>query len=790
MVQILIGGERKKKEDVISVLQQAFVDDHTLVNASPKGAQYNLDKLQFVLDWTKCLVLKPPKCRSLSMGDTRWKLGEEKGKSYGPFDPKLKLKGEIIKCLGSEGAEFFKFLGRCIWPDLNTKHAFKMVEDQFVNDMEKVNSTKLKGAAKVWIYQFMVLSRLTWPFLVYPFSITSIEKLESIATSFIKKWYNVNRPLNPSILYLPNTDDICGWNVKSPVVLFKSMQITNQHILKNATDPLTRQITNICRAKAHSIKNNTWQPSVCLDELEEKLDFKTKFGGQTGTTGLGFKRGESSLKHASIKERRQAAVELCKKEEAENRMRELHVLARAGDFLSWDNLTNTQADWNCQLNEMSPDELSFTLNAQALTLPDPSNLVRWGFNKNAICQLCGKKAASAKHILSSCIIALNQHRYTWRHDNVIRAILPDLKGAIARANRSKQPKHVWPVISKSFIKAGTSSTCIPKRKKTPSCRLDSANDWSLTVDLDNTFLWPIKDFPTIERPDIVIVSLSTKNIIWGELTVPQEKRCLISQAIKAARYSKLKAQLMLRDWRVHDFTWEIGTLGFTAQTVTKFFSALTSDKTQVRFMRTRCTAAARRSSFYIWTARHIINWAPPKLFPSHAPIKTQHQQKHQLQQPQQKQNEISTIRKSLIDTSPHKIPPIEEDSNGSASHEISPNDQDFFSEVSNEDIVFFEKKKVEEKNMENIREPSIVVDSANPTLSARDDLSKDDVSIIEKNYVSPTPRLKDFDFSHMKRKNTLAGAFELISAEISMLTEAVKKNSSSALPERSPWKNL
>ena len=77
---------------------------------------------------------------------------------------------------------------------------------------------------------------------------------------------------------------------------------------------------------------------------------------------------------------------------------------------------------------MSEAELSFILNAQAQSLPDPSNLRRW--NCNARCLLCSKPATTAKHSLSHCPVALWKGRYTWRHDNVLLAMTPDLHDLI------------------------------------------------------------------------------------------------------------------------------------------------------------------------------------------------------------------------------------------------------------------------------------------------------------------------------------------------------------------------
>ena len=153
------------------------------------------------------------------------------------------------------------------------------------------------------------------------------------------------------------------------------MQITSQHILKHSRDPLTRAAAQASRDKARLSKSRKWEPGLALEHFEERLSFQMRFGGQSGTQGLGLK---PSLKNSSLKEKRQAISALCKAEEADKRLSLLYDLARSGDFLKWDGVMENQHDWNSQVLHMSPAELSFALNTQALTETSPSNLRRWG----------------------------------------------------------------------------------------------------------------------------------------------------------------------------------------------------------------------------------------------------------------------------------------------------------------------------------------------------------------------------------------------------------------------------
>ena len=115
----------------------------------------------------------------------------------------------------------------------------------------------------------------------------------------------------------------------------------------------------------------------------------TLLGGRCDNKKLGLGADHSTnLRHASLREKRKAISALCKSEVADTRVINLRDLALSGNFLKWDNLMFTQLDWNNQILGMSPKELSFVANAQALALPDPSNLRRWGYNKFAAFALC------------------------------------------------------------------------------------------------------------------------------------------------------------------------------------------------------------------------------------------------------------------------------------------------------------------------------------------------------------------------------------------------------------------
>ncbi|CAG9583500.1 unnamed protein product [Danaus chrysippus] len=78
--------------------------------------------------------------------------------------------------------------------------------------------------------------------------------------------------------------------------------------------------------------------------------------------------------------------------------------------------------WRTLIYDWSPALLKFYLNAFQMTLPDQSNLVRWGKSTDKTCYICGKAVGTAKHLLVGCKVLLDSGQYSRRHDRVLEVI--------------------------------------------------------------------------------------------------------------------------------------------------------------------------------------------------------------------------------------------------------------------------------------------------------------------------------------------------------------------------------
>ena len=152
--------DARSKYGIIQLLQQAYADDHTLVNRSISGAQRSLDIISHWLEWTNCMKAKPGKCKSVGISRTNvWFRKPTVGdKTYSAFDPELVISGSQISFIAHVP---FKFLGRIIFANLSDADQRDKVITQFKADMEKVDTIQLKGIAKVRMYNNYVMSFIT-----------------------------------------------------------------------------------------------------------------------------------------------------------------------------------------------------------------------------------------------------------------------------------------------------------------------------------------------------------------------------------------------------------------------------------------------------------------------------------------------------------------------------------------------------------------------------------------------------------------------------------------------------
>ena len=108
----------------------------------------------------------------------------------------------------------------------------------------------------------------------------------------------------------------------------------------------------------------------------------------------------------------------------------IRSLDMQGNFVSLLIEEDTNVTWKSYLWNLPRGIAKFAINSSLDTLPSGDNLKRWGKRVSDVCPLCGNSKQTLNHILSSCSSALNQGRFTWRHDSVLRTLYAFVEGRL------------------------------------------------------------------------------------------------------------------------------------------------------------------------------------------------------------------------------------------------------------------------------------------------------------------------------------------------------------------------
>ena len=502
----------------------------------------------------------------------------------------------------------FKYVGLFFSHNLSEDNAFSLLLEQFTHWLCLVDNLSLDGNMKIWFYAFYIVAKICWPLMVYSWSVTKVQELDSCATQYLVKWSGMlSRGANKSFFWRRRRD--FGLYLRKPSTLFKQMQIVKYHLLKYSLDPKMRELYS-ARLKRERKWSNRWSPAQTLEAAESasRLSDRTK-GAQTSTAGLGlmslFSRPDRP---------RSRAISFVYNIDNDEQMVHLRSLVKQGKIAQWESVIAADFSWNKLTFGMSQCEFSFMVNAMHNLLPTPDNLRLWGKTQVDLgCSLCSKSNCTLLHVLNHCPFALSQRRFTWRHDSVLRLLNWAVLKCVDAAN--KQTPRTWPPpIEESFIRAGESRS--KSTTKLEDSLLSHANDWRVIVDLPEKnwrAMIPVEILSTLQKPDIVMWSRSTRTMIFLELTCPFEENITSAAKYKLGRYEKLVCRVRARGWQCHLLTLEVGSRGFVGASCSRALTQLGWRSSKSTILG-RIGDIARRCSYVIWLHRKNKTWSPISVY--------------------------------------------------------------------------------------------------------------------------------------------------------------------------------
>ena len=489
--------------------------------------------------WTKSmnLKLKPVKCKSLSIVSGKptpieFKLGENNVSS---------IKDDPHKFLGSH----LSFSGK-------QQDVFDHVKDHFCTRLERIDKLLVRGEYKVKIYKNYLLPSCRFILTVHDLTKTHLHALDSIVHKYLKSWSGLAHSGATEMFHIPHLLDI-----KSVYQLY---------LESHATAHLSS------RAKADPKVN------IALDSrLEREGNWTRKFS-TINYCQKAVDQVQHSNPDASQKQLKTALVKSIKDEVTETWYNHLKTLLVQGNMFLISLQEKSDHLWKSYIYNVPKGIMKFMLNSFADTLPTKNNLSRWGKRCNSKCSLCGNNE-TLHHVLNNCKTMLDQGRYTWRHNIVLRKIMDALKDI---------KDHSWKIYCDLSDATKTAGTTIPP-----------------------------EILPTQQRPDLVLINESSNSIVIIELSIPFEANIRKAHEYKENRYASLVNDLQERGYDTNLFCIEVGSRGLICssnkQALNSIFSQITNNKKSLKrafnnFLKTisQCAMVCSYSIFY---SKYDDDWA-------------------------------------------------------------------------------------------------------------------------------------------------------------------------------------
>ena len=551
---------------------RAFMDDLTITARSVPEGRWILEDLIELTNWAR-MEFKPAKSRSLVL---------KKGRVQNRF--RFKIGENIIPTVQEQPV---KCLGKWYRADLNDRQSVKEMLTQVETWMTSLEKSGLPGKYKAWGYQHGVLPRLLWPLLVYEVPVSTVEGLERKLNTYLRRWLGVPRSFCSIGLY--STGSKLQLPISSVVEEYKATKTRQAMMLRDSKDERVREAGIAVRT------GRKWSASKALKDAEDRLHHADIVGSVAqGRLGLGYTT-RTSWNKADPKERRGMVQREVRKAEEENRHVKAVAMNKQGSWTRWESVRERALTWQ-DIWKMEGHRIKFLLCSVYDVLPTPSNLHTWGLVESPSCKLCGR-IANLEHVLSSCRSNLADGKFRWRHDQILTQLAEGVELARTRARKlSDGPRFIH------FVKAGESAATGGRSKGV----LATANDWEMRADLKKQLKFPEEIAHTSLRPDIVLWSKGTKQVVLIELTVPWEERMEEAYERKLKKYQDLILESQQNGWKAWNLPVEVGCRGFAGRSLWKALGLLGIEGLARKRLVANITKRAEEASRWIWIQREVL----------------------------------------------------------------------------------------------------------------------------------------------------------------------------------------
>ena len=152
----------------------------------------------------------------------------------------------------------------------------------------------------------------------------------------------------------------------------------------------------------------------------------------------------------------------------------------------------------------------------------------------------------------------------------------------------------------SFQKSGEKGTAAAKREHGI---LSTAADWEMVADIGRRMSFPQQVAVTQSRPDIVLWSAASRQVVMLELTVPWEERVEEANERKRLKYQQLVEDCQSNRYKTWCLPVEVGCRGFAAQSLWRAFRLLGITGGERKKLIGEICREAESASRWVWHKR-------------------------------------------------------------------------------------------------------------------------------------------------------------------------------------------
>ena len=154
-----------------------------------------------------------------------------------------------------------KFLGATIQVPADVHTARECLSTKLLSMLEKVDTVPITSHQKLLLHRAAICPRLNWDFIVNQLPISWVtSNMESMATTFLKRWVGLARSADTSTLYLPKTEG--GLGLPAITTVYRKQQAILASLILTSCDPVVQHTAKLAINKELHLQRPTHTPML------------------------------------------------------------------------------------------------------------------------------------------------------------------------------------------------------------------------------------------------------------------------------------------------------------------------------------------------------------------------------------------------------------------------------------------------------------------------------------------------------------------------------------------------